>query len=138
MAETGHSDVTTEGIRVRVAAEFLPEESDAEAKRFAFVYRVVIDNVGVESAKLLARHWIVTDALGETRHVRGPGVVGQQPDLEPGASFEYKSGCELPTAWGTMEGRYLMLRPSGEQFGVEIGRFFLAERTAPMAALDRE
>ncbi len=136
MTETGHSDVLTEGIRVRVAAEYLSSQSDPDRDEYAFVYRVMLDNEGDQAAKLLARHWIITDAHGEVRHVRGPGVVGKQPELLPGEGFEYMSGCELATAWGTMEGTFEMRRPDGAAFQVRIGRFFLAESTAPIESLD--
>ena len=121
---------------MRVAAEYLPSQSEPGERRFAFVYRVVLENEGEASAKLMARHWIITDAEGEIRHVKGPGVVGKMPDLEPGERFEYMSGSELKTAWGTMEGSYQMLREGGERFEAQIGRFFLADSTAPIEALD--
>ena len=136
MNETGHSDTLTEGIRVRVAAEFLPSQSEPTERRYAFVYRVVLENEGELPAKLMARHWIITDAEGEVREVKGPGVVGKMPDLAPGERFEYMSGSELRTPWGTMEGSYDLLREDGERFQAQIGRFFLAESTAPIEALD--
>jgi len=130
--EKGHSDTVTEGIRVRVGARFVPEQSDPALSRHIYAYRVVISNEGERPARLLARHWIVLDALGERRDVRGPGVVGEQPLLAPGASFEYHSGCQLATSWGTMEGSYRMQRPDDKsEFEVAIGRFFLAPNVAP-------
>lgn len=131
----GHSDTTTEGIRVRVAAQFLPDHSDPDTPSFVFAYRVILTNVGERRAKLLSRHWIIRDANNEEREVRGPGVVGQHPDLEPGQSFEYFSRCELATGWGTMEGSYLMQREHGETFAAKIGRFFLAKNVAPLTAM---
>ena len=85
--EKGHSDTVTEGIRIRVGARFVPEQSDPELARNVFAYHVEIKNEGEQAARLLARHWIVLDAIGERRDVRGPGVVGEQPLLEPGGSF---------------------------------------------------
>ena len=136
--ESGHSDVTTQGIRVRVAAQYLPEQSDPERRQFNYVYRVILTNVGERKAKLLSRHWIIRDAHNERREVRGPGVVGQYPELEPGESFEYMSGCPLPTEWGTMEGTYRMRREDGEEFDIAIGRFFLAPSAAPINAIGSE
>ena len=133
--ETGHSDVTTNGIRVRVAAQLHPEQSDPERRSFLYAYRVVIENVGDVPAKLLTRHWVVRDANGDKREVRGPGVVGEYPDLPPGQSFEYMSGCQLKTEWGTMEGSYRMRRPDGTEFEARIGRFFLAPNVAPIGSL---
>lgn len=130
--ETGHSDTTTEGVRVRVAAQFLPEHSSPARSHFLYQYQVVIENLGDVRARLLSRHWVIRDASGETREVRGPGVVGEYPDLAPGENFVYTSGCPLPTEWGTMEGTYRMMREDGEEFDVEIGRFFLARTTAPI------
>jgi ApaG protein len=129
--EKGHSDTVTEGIRIRVGARFVPEQSDPELARYVFAYKVAISNEGDQAARLLARHWIVVDAIGERRDVRGPGVVGEQPLLEPGGSFEYDSGCQLATQWGTMEGTYRMQRPDGTQFEASVGRFFLAPNVAP-------
>lgn len=128
----GHSDVTSDGVRVRVGAQFLADQSDPALSRYVYAYRVRIANVGEQPAKLLGRHWVIVDALGEQREVRGPGVVGKQPDLSPGGSFEYVSGCQLTTEWGTMEGSYRMVRPDGSQFEASIGRFFLAPNVDPL------
>lgn len=119
------SDQTTEGIRVRAAAQYLPEESDPAQGRYVYIYRIIISNEGTESAKLLTRHWIILDADGNRHDVRGPGVVGEFPDLAPTESFQYFSGCPLETEWGTMEGTYTMERENGDRFSVVIGRFFL-------------
>lgn len=124
------SDTATHGIRVQAAAQFLPDESDPDEKRFLYVYRIRIQNEGTSRAKLRSRHWIILDADNQREDVRGPGVVGKTPDLAPGESFEYMSSCPLRTAWGTMEGAYTFARPDGETFEVEIGRFFLVP-TAP-------
>ncbi len=127
--ETGHSDFTTQGIRVRVSAQFVPERSDPEHRQFLFVYKVRISNQGERWAKLRSRRWVITDAFGETEIVEGPGVIGEEPELEPGMSHEYMSGCPLRTSWGTMEGHYVMQREDGETFEAKIGRFFLTEKT---------
>ncbi|MEM7200587.1 MAG: Co2+/Mg2+ efflux protein ApaG [Planctomycetota bacterium] len=134
MEQLLHSDTVTEGIRVQAAAQYLPDESDPQADRFVYVYRIVIRNEGNRRAKLLTRHWIIRDADGHREDVKGPGVVGQFPDLAPGETFHYVSGCPLRTRWGTMEGTYTMERDDGDRFPAEIGRFFLAP-TAP--ALER-
>lgn len=134
----GHSDTTTDGIRVRVAAQYLPDQSEPGRHHFMYVYRVILTNEGTRRAKLLSRHWVIRDANNESWEVRGPGVIGKHPELGPGESFEYMSGCPLPTEWGTMEGSYRMTRDSGEEFEVRIGRFFLARNVAPIAALSDE
>ena len=133
--ETGHSDITTEGIRVRVGSRFLPEHSDGARGHYQFQYQVLIENVGDERARLRSRHWVIRDANGDSREVRGPGVVGEYPDLAPGEQFSYTSGCPLPTEWGTMEGSYRMEREDGKSFDVAIGRFFLAPTVAPLPAV---
>jgi ApaG protein len=129
----GHSDTISEGIRIRVGAQYVPEHSDPERSNFVFAYRVVIENVGLEPAQLLERHWIIVDSLGERREVRGPGVVGEQPRLAPGGRFEYVSGAQIETDWGSMEGSYTFVRPGGTTFQARIGRFFLAPNLAPLA-----
>lgn len=134
-SETGHSDVTTRGVRVRVGAQYLPQRSHPEDGHWFYAYRVAIRNLGEQTVKLLSRHWIVRDADGETTEVRGQGVVGEQPELAPGGSYEYVSGCPLQTTWGTMEGSYRMLRDDGELFDARIGRFTLAQNVAPLSDL---
>lgn len=120
----------TEGIRIRAAAQPVPEESDPDRPLYVFAYRVRMVNEGDEPARLESRHWVVLDANGERRDVRGPGVVGQFPYLEPGESYEYTSRCPMATSWGTMEGSYRFRRTDGSAFDVEVGRFFLVH-TAP-------
>jgi len=134
--QTGHSDVTTEGIRVRVGARYLRDQSSPEAGRWAYAYRVRLDNVGDRTAQLLRRAWVILDADNERREVRGEGVVGEQPVLAPGESFQYVSAATLPTEWGTMEGHYTMVREDGSTFDVAVGRFFLTPNVAPLPALD--
>ena len=132
------SDTITEGIRVRAAAQFLPAESDAATRHFAYVYRIVISNEGTRRAKLLTRHWIIRDGDGRREDVKGPGVVGRFPDLAPGQSFTYVSGCPLRTEWGTMEGTYTMEREDGDRFLARIGRFLLVPTAPPLRTMRAE
>ncbi len=132
MDQTPHSDCETEGIRVQAAAQYLPQESSPDQNHYVYIYRIIISNEGSESAKLLTRHWIIRDGDGNRRDVKGPGVVGEFPDLAPGESFQYFSGCPLPTNWGTMEGTYTMERESGDRFSAAIGRFFLVPSAPPI------
>jgi|SRR5688572_22586653 len=125
MATPEMSDATTQGIRVGAAAFYLPHESDPDEDRYAFGYTIVISNEGDRPAKLIDRHWLIIDADGTRNEVRGPGVVGEQPRLEPGQAFKYQSFCPLKTPWGTMEGSYRMQRDDGETFSATIARFYL-------------
>jgi ApaG protein len=120
------SDTTTNGIRVQVRAMFLPEHSSPLHNEYRFAYHITITNVGTEVAQLMSRHWYITDADGRVEEVRGPGVVGSQPVLEPGEEFEYTSYCPLKTKVGTMHGTYQMVRPNGETFDATIAPFTLA------------
>ena len=120
------STAVTEGIRVTVRSAYVAEQSVPRAHRYVFQYTVRIDNEGVSSAQLRTRHWIITDAVGKVEEVRGPGVVGQQPNLEPGQHFEYTSGCVLQTSRGEMRGTYHMHRADGQMFDAEIAPFVLA------------
>jgi ApaG protein len=122
------SDATTRGIRVGATAFFLPEESDTQIGRYVFGYRVVIVNQSQEKVQLLSRHWVIIDGYGHREEVRGPGVVGQTPVLEPGQGFKYTSCCPLATEWGSMEGTYQMRREDGEVFDASIARFFLTRQ----------
>lgn len=135
--QSGHSDVVTEGIRVRVGARLLPEQSEPQNGRWFYAYHVTIENQGERPARLLRRHWIIRDADNRQREVRGPGVVGRQPRLEPGQSHSYVSGCPLETEWGTMEGWFHFERDDGEGFAARIGRFFLAPTVAPLPEFDQ-
>lgn len=121
------SDTTTQGIRVQVKAAFWPERSLPEAGQWAFTYTVVLSNTGSDAATLRERFWLITDAEGHEEEVRGPGVVGRQPLLSPGDSFEYTSWAMLRTPFGTMRGRYRFVRPDGTSFEAEIGEFALAQ-----------
>lgn len=132
------SDTTTEGIRVRAVAQFLPDQSNPEEDRFFFSYRVVISNEGAKPARLLSRHWIIIDSDGRRTDVRGPGVVGHTPRLETGDNFEYTSFCPLRTDFGTMEGFYRMQRDDDDIFEAEIGRFYLASNANQPVATESE
>ena len=127
--QQGSSDVSTEGVRVQVAAQPIPEQSDPDGRLYAFAYRVRITNEGEDWAKLRSRRWVITDSSGELEVVEGAGVVGHQPELEPGEGFEYMSGCPLRTSWGTMEGHFVMQRRDGSTFEAKVGRFFLTKDT---------
>ena len=105
-------------ITVTTEAIYLPEQSDESADRYVFAYRIRITNTGEAPAKLLSRHWIITDAHQQTQEVRGVGVVGEQPHLAPGESFEYTSGTSINTPVGTMRGSYRMIADDGTEFGL--------------------
>ncbi|WP_341677889.1 Co2+/Mg2+ efflux protein ApaG [Niveibacterium sp. SC-1] len=113
-------------ILVLAVAQFISEQSDPDAGRYVFTYRVTIRNEGETPAQLINRHWIITDASGQVQEVRGRGVIGEQPRLEPGEAFEYTSGCVLETPVGTMHGTYQMRTDEGEQFDAVIPEFVLA------------
>jgi ApaG protein len=110
-----------------VQSEYAPDRSRPAQNEWVFLYTVTISNEGSETAQLVTRHWIITDATGKVEEVRGPGVVGQQPTLAPGESFEYTSGSTLPTPFGVMEGTYQMVCESGDQFDAKIAPFTLSE-----------
>lgn len=117
---------TTRGIQIEVKSAYLPERSSPKESSYLFMYNVRISNVGSETAQLVSREWIITNADGEVERVKGPGVVGEQPVLPPGGSFEYTSYCPLKTAVGSMHGSYQMVTPDGEQFDAIIAPFTLA------------
>ncbi len=121
------SDTSTRGIRIRVRSQYEEERSSPRESYYFFSYRVLISNQSGETAQLLSRRWVITDADGEVQRVEGPGVVGETPTLAPGDSFEYTSFCPLKTPVGTMEGHYVMeLEGSGERFEARIEPFTLA------------
>jgi len=120
------SDTTTNGIRVQVSTQFLPERSSPKEDQYVFAYHITISNVGSEAAQLISRHWIITNAEGETEEVQGPGVVGEQPLLKPGEQFVYTSFCPLKTNVGTMHGSYTMVSADGTAFQARIAPFTLA------------
>src|SRR5512135_2740690 len=113
-------------ISVSAATQYLAEQSDPSNERYVFAYTITIRNTGTIAAHLISRHWIITDADGQVQEVRGLGVVGHQPFLKPGESFEYTSGCALATPVGTMKGSYQMTSEDGHQFDAPIGEFTLA------------
>lgn len=121
------SEATTRGIRIQVHARYVPERSEPDQRQWFFVYHVRISNEGTETARLVSRHWMITDANGHVEEVKGPGVVGKQPLLAPGEAFEYTSFCPLPTSFGTMHGTYQMVTDSGETYDAKIAQFSLAE-----------
>jgi ApaG protein len=124
------SDTTTRGVRVEVRAEYVPERSSPTDSQYFFAYRIRISNLGDETVQLLSRHWIISDGDGNTEHVKGPGVVGEQPVIEPGEAFEYTSFCPLRTPIGSMQGTYRMVTAGGSAFDAEIAPFSLAVPTA--------
>lgn len=113
-------------IDVNVVSRYLPEQSQPEQNRYAFAYRVTIHNNGLLPAQLLSRHWLITDGDGHVQEVRGPGVIGQQPLIEPGQSHSYDSGTLLSTQVGTMQGSYQMQAEDGHPFDAPIAPFRLA------------
>ncbi len=122
---------TTDGITVRVATNFLEEQSQVHAGRWFWSYHIRIENHSDEAVQLLTRHWKITDGKGQVSHVDGDGVVGEQPVLEPGEAHDYVSGCPLPTPNGQMEGHFRFLHADGGTFLAEIPRFeLLAPATA--------
>jgi ApaG protein len=126
----GMSDVTTRGVRVRVSSLYIPERSAPAENEYFFAYRVRISNEGTETVQLVSRHWVITDSAGRVEEVKGPGVVGEQPVLGPGESFEYTSFCPLKTPIGSMHGTYQMVTANRERFDAEIAPFSLALPTA--------
>ncbi len=116
---------TTRSITVTVVPRFLDEQSTPSDDHFVWEYRVKIENEGSETVQLITRHWRITDNRGRVQEVRGPGVVGEQPVLRPGDSFEYRSGTPLPTPSGIMVGTYQMETASGDRFDVAVPAFSL-------------
>jgi ApaG protein len=120
------SAIDQESIEVTAVSRFIEEQSDLEANRYVFAYHITIRNVGRITAQLVSRHWIIADAEGTVQEVQGAGVIGQQPVLQPGQSFEYTSGCTIATPVGTMKGSYQMVAEDGTPFEAEIPEFTLA------------
>jgi ApaG protein len=125
-----NSEAVTRGVRVVVESRYSAEHSSPQSHQWFFLYTIRISNEGDETLQLVSRHWIITDATGEVDEVEGPGVVGEQPVLTPGESFEYTSGCPLPTPFGSMHGTYQMSTPGGDEFDAEISTFQLREPSA--------
>ena len=131
MKELFQHAAMTDGITVRVAVNFLPEQSNVAAGRWFWVYHIRIENHSEQVVQLLTRHWKIADGHGQVRHVDGPGVVGEQPVLHPGQSHDYVSGCPLETPTGSMEGHYEFHREDGMTVKAAIPFFSL---TAPATA----
>ena len=121
MAESKKYDIS-----IQVRTTYIPEQSDPGADRYVFAYTITISNEGTSSAQLISRHWVITDAENQVQEVRGLGVVGEQPFLRPGESFEYTSGTSLGTPVGTMRGSYQMVSEDGQKFDAEIPEFTLS------------
>ncbi|MGC4095349.1 MAG: Co2+/Mg2+ efflux protein ApaG [Polyangiaceae bacterium] len=124
------SETITRGVRVHVEARFSPNHSDPKKREWFFLYTIQIKNEATSTVQLVNRHWVITDAHGHVEEVRGPGVVGKQPVLRSGESFEYTSGCPLKTPFGSMRGSYEMVSESGERFDASIAPFALRENEA--------
>jgi ApaG protein len=124
------SEAVTENIRVEVLSRYSAENSRPLEDNWVFQYTVRITNQGPETVQLISRHWIITDGSQRTEEVKGPGVVGEQPVLAPGESFQYSSWCPLKTPTGNMRGTYQMARASGDEFDIEIAPFALKARYA--------
>jgi ApaG protein len=117
----------TQGIEVAVEPKFMPEESQPEVAQFVFSYTITITNKGDTEVQLMSRHWIITDGAGVVHEVKGPGIVGEQPKLAPGAHHQYSSFCPLPTPTGNMRGSFQMVNHLGAKFDVKIPLFFLRD-----------
>lgn len=115
---------------IQVTSTYIIEESKPDQNYFFFSYKIRIQNKGSQMAQLMSRHWIITDSFGRNEEVRGPGVVGLQPKIQPGQTFEYESACPLPTATGSMKGFYSMVTEAGETVQVEIPEFWLVSPQA--------
>ena len=120
------SDTITNGIRIKVIANYELSHSNPSNNKFIFSYHAKISNEGVKESTLISRHWIITNSIGQIEEVRGAGVVGETPTIYPGEYFEYTSFCPLNTEWGTMEGTYQMQKKDGTIFDAIIGRFLLS------------
>jgi ApaG protein len=115
----------TRGITVRVSASYLPEQSNPGGARWFWAYHIRVENDGVMAVQLMTRHWIISDGRGDKHEVEGDGVVGEQPVIVPGASYDYVSGCPLPTPSGSMVGSFGMVGEDGSTFDVAVPRFDL-------------
>ncbi len=121
------SKAVTRGLKIEVESEYIPDRSNPERNVYFFAYHVVITNEGEETVQLITRHWIITNGDGRKEEVKGPGVVGEQPILAPGESFEYSSFCPLDTPFGMMHGSYQMKTEGGLEFDAEIAPFTLSK-----------
>jgi len=116
-------EAQTRGVVVRVSVSFMADQSEPSRGRWFWAYHIRIENIGTQAVQLLTRHWIITDGRGSRQHVRGEGVVGEQPVVEPGKSYDYVSGCPLQTPTGSMEGSFHMVAEDGSTFEAAIPRF---------------
>lgn len=133
LAGNHHDDTNVEtytDFQISTVVHYVESESQPESNFHFFSYKIKISNVGNTTAQLMSRHWIITDGHGQSEEVRGPGVVGLQPKINPGQSFEYESACPLNTSCGTMKGSYQMVAEDGQSFEVEIPEFYLVAPTA--------
>lgn len=121
------SEAVTGGVRVQVTARYSPTRSQPLRNLWLFLYTIEISNESADTVQLISRHWVITDAENRVEEVRGLGVVGQQPTLAPGESFEYTSSCPLQTPFGTMGGTYQMVTADGKRFDAQIATFTLSE-----------
>ena len=113
-------------INIQVEPRYLPEQSSPEDRVYTFAYTITVTNTGHVAAQLIARHWVINDASGQTQEVKGLGVIGQQPVIKPGESYEYSSGASIPTPVGTMRGTYQMVGEDGRTFEAPIPLFTLS------------
>ncbi len=121
-----HSDSMTRKVRVQVDCHYLDQESSPENNHYLFAYHVTVSNHGTQPVQLVSRHWVITNADGKKEEVKGLGVVGQQPLIQPGESYTYSSFCPLDTPVGSMYGTYQMVWDDGEEFDALISPFTLA------------
>lgn len=128
--QTSAEETPPHKIEVAAQTRFLPEQSDPDRHLYTFAYTITIHNQGQTPAQLLSRHWIVTDANGKTQEVRGEGVVGEQPLINPGEAFQYTSGTRIETPFGSMHGSYQMLAADGTRFDAPIHPFSLGDRAS--------
>ena len=113
-------------IQIFVETDYIEDQSSSSDERFVFAYTITIENIGMSPAKLLARHWVITDSNGKIDEVEGDGVVGEQPVIQPGEAFSYTSGAVLETDVGTMAGSYQMVNDDGQSFDADIPEFVLS------------
>ena len=121
--------MSTYKFEVSVTSQYIAEQSDPQEDSYAFAYTITVNNTGTVPAQLISRHWVIVDALGHTEEVKGLGVVGHQPLLKPGESFQYSSGCRLRTPTGTMHGSYFCVAEDGERFEAPVALFVLEANT---------
>ncbi|MGD8593244.1 MAG: Co2+/Mg2+ efflux protein ApaG [Gammaproteobacteria bacterium] len=126
MSDSHTSENNSYDVKVNVKTMYIPDQSDPDTDRYVFAYTITIHNEGTVAAKLLTRHWIINDANGNVQEVHGEGVVGEQPYLKPGESFQYTSGTVIETPVGSMEGSYQMLAEDGTPFDAKIPAFTLS------------